>query len=601
MPGMSLGLLLWKMQKSHGSRLWSCGTERIVMTEINNAPTATAGNTVQKASGRRAKTWAISAVVLAALAGGVSLLAAGKQPDQTTKAQTSDIALARKQAFDITTTANGDLQAKNQIELRSTLERDATIQSIIAEGTRVKKGDLVVKLNGDAIQTQIDEQTPRLASARASVIAAENQYQIQLNDNASALRKAELQLELAQLTLMQWEEGDVVKRRQELSLEISRSELDLERLAEKLRRSEDLLREGFIAKDERDRDEVAYIEAISKYKNARLALDVYENFEFSKERKQKLSDVEETRAEVERVKLNNDSQLASKDADRLSQREQLTLLETQVRKLREQLAATSVVAPQDGLVVYATSLEGGGRWGNDQGSWQIGQQVYPNQLIVVLPDTTEMIAAVRVHEAIAGRVRPGQLVNLKIDAAGGRTFEGVVDSIGVMAETGGWRDPNLREYTVRVSLKDQGDAELKPSMRVEARVLLNKVEETLAVPAQALFSEGAVQFVYMPEGNKFVKRPVRVGRRSETTAEIAAGIGEGDAVLLRTPQAGEVLARAWDKEQLTASGYRMLENGQIVADRPAGAPGGRPGPGRGPGPQPAADSAGGRPRADSTK
>ncbi|HLP83519.1 MAG TPA: HlyD family efflux transporter periplasmic adaptor subunit [Phycisphaerales bacterium] len=563
-------------------------------------PNTAASNTAS----RRFRTIAISAAVLLALAGGAGILAAAaKPPAAPTKAQTSDVTNVRKQAFDITTTANGDLQAKNQIELRSTLERDATIQSIIPEGTRVKKGDMVVKLNGDSIQTQIDEQTPRLASARAAVVAAENQYQIQLNDNASALRKAELQLELAQLALKQWEDGDVVKRRQELSLEISRSELDLERLAEKLRRSEDLLREGFIAKDERDRDEVAYIEAISKYKNAALAAEVYENFEFTKERKQKLSDVEEARAEVDRVKLNNDSQLASKDADRLSQREQLTLLETQVRKYNDQLAATTIVAPQDGLVVYATSLEGGGRWGNEQGAWQIGQQVYPNQLIVVLPDTSEMIAAVRVHEAIAGRVRPGQLVNLKIDAAGGRTFEGVVDSIGVMAETGGWRDPNLREYTVRVALKDQDDAELKPSMRVEARILLSKVDETLTVPVQSLFSEGAVQFVYLPEGNKFIKRPVRIGRRSETLAEVAAGLQEGQAVLLRTPQPGEVLARSWNDEELKVAGYKTLENGQIVADRPAGAPGGRPsrGPGTGGAPaQPAADGAAARPRADNT-
>jgi hypothetical protein len=69
----------------------------------------------------------LSAAVIATLAGGVSLLvAAGRQPAEVTKAQTSDITSARRQAFDVTTTANGDLQAKNQIELRSTLERESS-------------------------------------------------------------------------------------------------------------------------------------------------------------------------------------------------------------------------------------------------------------------------------------------------------------------------------------------------------------------------------------------------------------------------------------------------------------------------------------------
>jgi HlyD family secretion protein len=134
------------------------------------ALTSTSASTATSAKGGRHtfRALAVTAAVLAALAGGAGLLAAaGRQQPQVTKEQTSDLTQARKQAFDVTTTANGDLQAKNQIELRSTLERESTIQSIIAEGTRVKKGDLVIRLNGDAIQSQIDEQSPRLASARA--------------------------------------------------------------------------------------------------------------------------------------------------------------------------------------------------------------------------------------------------------------------------------------------------------------------------------------------------------------------------------------------------------------------------------------------------
>jgi hypothetical protein len=203
---------------------------------------------------------------------------------------------------------------------------------------------------------------------------------------------------------------------------------------------------------------------------------------------------------------------------------------------------------------------------------------------------------------MAGRVRPGQPVNVKVDAAGGRVFAGKVDSIGVMAESGGWRDPNLREYTVRIALDttspaDKGDdrdddkahagaageasaesTELKPSMRVEARIVLGSVEEGPTVPVQALFSEGPVQFVFVPEGNRFVRRPVRIGPRSETLARINAGLNIGDTVLLRTPTPGEVISRPWSDQQLADAGYTRDGDGNIVAPRGfgPGGPGGRP-------------------------
>lgn len=543
--------------------------------------------TIAKNVGGRGMRWVRGGIAIAvvSLAGGITVLAGAGESSQTppktpagkpAQGLTSDMGLAKRQAFDITTTANGDLQAKNQIELRSKLDRDSTIQFIIPEGTRVKKDDLLVQLNSEQVQQQIDEQEPRLTSQRAALVAAQTQYTIQENDNAQALSRASLDKELAELQLRQWREGDVVKKRQDLALKIDTADLELGRLADRLTRSEDLFAEGFLSKDERDRDEVSYIQAIATYKQALLDKDTYETYEYVREEREKISNVDQKTAEVERVKLNNANQLTNRKAELDNQKQQVEAMERQLAKSREQLASCTIKAPQDGLVVYSTSVEGmrWGRGGSDAGL-QIGAQIYPNQLIIALPDTSEMVATVRVHESMAGRVRPGQRATLRIDAAGGQVFEGSVDSIGVMAESGGWRDPNLREYTVKINLDAKSaEANLKPAMRVEARLILDKVEETLTIPVQALFSEGPVQYVFQPQGKRFVRVPVRVGRRSDTLAEVGAGIAEGATVLLRQPSAGEVIAQEWNKEQLLAAGYQMNEQGEVIATRSG--KGGRP-------------------------
>jgi multidrug efflux pump subunit AcrA (membrane-fusion protein) len=147
-----------------------------------------------------------------------------------------------------------------------------------------------------------------------------------------------------------------------------------------------------------------------------------------------------------------------------------------------------------------------------------------------------------VHEANAGRIEPGQRAMIKVDAIRDKVFSAEVMEIGVLAESGGWRDPNLREYTVKLLLDESnGGEELKPSMRCEAEIVIDRVEDSLAVPSQAVFRDGSTTFVYTPEGAKFKRTPVSVGRRSTRFAEITNGVTPGERVLLREPLAGEIL------------------------------------------------------------
>lgn len=533
---------------------------------------------------RAGRAWAMALLAAAALAGLVvaGVWYAGGRGGAGKGPGAMGLAAAARGSFDITITAGGELESRQRVELRNRLERESTITFIVPEGTRVKAGEVVVELNADNIRQQIDQLVADLESAKAALVGAENGYQIQVIDNASKLRQSELKVELAELALQKWVEGEVSIKRQENDLKIDRAMLELGRLAEKYAKSQELLWQGFLSKDECDRDEVSYIEAISNWKTSQLAREVYEEFEYPQGLRSKQSEVDQAKDELERTRLTAERDLASKAADRANRQQQATILEGRLQKQREQADAATIKAPQDGLVVYASSLESS-RWGRNSGeTLQVGQQVWSNQLLAVLPDTSEMVAAVRVQEALAGRIRPGQSATVKVDAVGGRVFEATVDSIGVLAESGGWRDPNLREYTVRLTLqKSEGHELLKPAMRVESRVMLASVADAVYVPIQAVFQEGPVRFVYVPSGSAFERVPVRVGRRSDTLAELAAGIEEGQRVLVREPAPGEIRSGEFDRPRLELAGYKVGEDGKVEPEQ--GSPGGRPrgGEGRG--------------------
>jgi HlyD family secretion protein len=520
------------------------------------------------------------AVALLAVAGLVTVgVMSTRSPERGSGGTvTADRFAAAQKAFEITTTANGELEARNKVEIRNPMERESTILEVIPEGVRVKKGDVLIKINAEDLLTKLEEEQAKVKSELAQKVSAENAYEIQVNENNSKLRQAELDLDVARLTLNQWKEGDDKSKRQEGDLAVQRATVELERLADRYLKSQELCDQEFLSRDERDRDEVGYIEAISDFQKAVLARETYLLYESPKDEKSKLSLVEKADSELKRVRLNNQIELQDKGSKRDIAIDQHRAAERRLQRLQDQYNSATILAPQDGLVVYGTSVDRN-RWGETEGPLQIGQRISPNQLLFILPDTSEMVAAIRVHESLAGRIRPGMPCNIKVDAAGGAVFGGRVESIGVMAETGGWRDPNLREYTVRIAM-DIGDSQLKPSMRCEARVIIDSVASTLTVPVQAVFSDGPVRFVYQSRDTKFTRVPVKLGRRSDTTAEILAGLTEGDQVLLREPTPGEIISQPWDVAQLEAAGYKLGADGKPIGNEGGSRPG-APAGGRG--------------------
>jgi hypothetical protein len=216
-----------------------------------------------------------------------------------------------------------------------------------------------------------------------------------------------------------------------------------------------------------------------------------------------------------------------------------------------------VTAPSDGLVVYASSLDRGG-WRDDGSPPQVGTELYRNQTVMVLPDTSEMVAEVKVNESLSGLVKPGQRASIRSDARPELVLFGEVMGIGVLAESGGWRDPNRRDYTVRVRIDGSNTSGLKPSMRCKANIYVDKVEDAVYVPVQSVFRTGSISYVYQPDSAGFAQRPVQLGRASELYVEISNGVEPGESVLTREP----------DPEHITVK--------LVVPEEKTGMPGRRP-------------------------
>lgn len=524
--------------------------------------------------------------LLVAAAGGVAGWRAMTGDGGGSSQQTLDTYPVSLTSFEITTTSSGELEAKNQIEVRSELETNSSIVEVIPEGKLVKKGDVLVRLNSDQTQTQITDVSLRVESAKADLEKAETAVVIQEKENASKISQARLKVTLAELGYKQWDEGERVQKQRDHDQAIEKATQEKERLGEKFEKCIELEKKGYLSTDQMKRDKLEYEDSCRALEKAQLAKEIFEKYEIPKDKASKESEVDQAKEELERVVDQTKIELRSKQATEITARRTLEMHEEKLSKLKNQLEKSTILAPSDGLVVYATSMERS-RWGGGgDGPLQIGRQVYPNEQLIILPDTSVMLASVRVHETLASRIREGQGATVKVDAVGGRVFRAKVESIGILAEASGWRDPNLREYTVKLALLGTENLELKPSMRCEAEIIMGQVEDALAVPIQAVNNDGQVRFVYVKaegSGSKYVRRPIKIGRVSESLCEIVAGVKDGERVLLRKPSPGEVLDRQYSDEEIALVGLKRDSTGQIMrVDNPMADGRGKRGTGRPP-------------------
>jgi len=479
------------------------------------------------------------AVVVLAAALGVVLV----QNNNTTSSRNqSDLFLVHSGSFDVTVPASGELVAMQQIEVRNRLESRATIMEIIDEGKTVEAGELLLRLNDEEIRNRIKDAEDSVNSAESSFIASEANLAIRQSAAASELERAELNVELTRLALEAWREGEDLARREQLTLAIETAKINYERLRDRYDNSKRLFAEEFISADELRRDEIAMIEADARLKQAMRDISVYRDFTYVQQKRQKNSDVDQAVAELARVKQRHEAELETARADVISKRHQLDSRRERLNDLRTQLEFTEVRAPSDGLVVYASSMESHRRGSNDPP--QVGTDLSRNELVMVLPDTSRMIAAVKINEALSGLIKRGQRARINSDALPDATINGEVLNVGVLAETGGWRDPNRRDYTVRILLHDTQGLGLRPSMRARAEIFIDSVVDALHIPVQSVHREGRTAHVYVPVRGGFEARSVRLGRASELYVEVLEGLSEGDYVLMRQPQSGEVVSDA---------------------------------------------------------
>ncbi len=191
------------------------------------------------------------------------------------------------------------------------------------------------------------------------------------------------------------------------------------------------------------------------------------------------------------------------------------------------LAGTTVVAPASGTISLVSLWHGMG-----EGVFKAGDRAWPGAPIAELPDASSLRVTARVDETERGRLAVGQAVTAQLDAIADRQFTGKIEQISTIATSdfsAGWPIP--LNFNLQIAL-DQSDPRLRPGMTVQVTVIVDRVPNSITIPAQASFLKSGQPVAYVWDGSKFEERTIQVARRSRDRVLVSAGLHAGEQVAL---------------------------------------------------------------------
>lgn len=491
--------------------------------------------------------------------------------DASGSARTMTFHTVGKRNLDVVVTQRGELQAVNNIDIISEVEGNVTIQSIVREGATVKRGDVIVVLDSANTRQRIEDATLDVQRAEADLVNSREMLEIQRSQNATNLEAAQVALENAKIDLEKYMEGDFPRQLATARASVQMARINVNNREQDFEQVQDLAARGFLTPTDVKAREVDLIRARNDLNDAETVLRNLTSFDQQKTLTSLRSNLAQAEARLTRVIRENTANLTQRETDLAAREQTLSVRRRQLERLQRQLAASTITAPEDGLVVYATS---GDR--NAQQPIQEGGQVRERQMILRLPDTSRMRAVVRIQEAQVTRLRVGQSALVTITGIP-EPIPATVTRISVLADNSQrWWNPDLREYPVDVDLSFT-PPDLKPGVGADVQISIARLEDVVAIPTSTIYTSGTKTYVFLkPTRADQTPQPreIQIGMANETHVHVSEGLSVGEEiVVLQAGQGRELLARAGIAEEAPPPPTFANGNGNGENGRPPGMPG----------------------------
>ena len=435
----------------------------------------------------------------------------------------------RKATLTITVTERGNLESCVTVDgICEVNAQQIKIISLVPEGTKVKKGDVVCKFDSSEIDKNLSLQDIKVKQAIAKIETSGQELEIQRNKGESDIIAARVEMTLAKLDLEKYVEGDYRAETTKQKGEIRLKEKDLREAKNKLDQYKQLFKKGLKAQEMVTIQESAVAQTELLFESAKLELEVKQKYDYKKKTTEYSSKADQASKKIEQAVATLKAQMSKATSENESAKATADIEQQQMKEFIKQKDKTVIRAGQDGVVAYANDA-----WYDSSRQIREGASVYSLQRVFTLPDMTKMQVKLNIHESLIKKIKVGQKCEIRIESFPGVVFEGTVTNVSQLADsTRPWMNGGVKQYPTVVKLNDLKSQEVKPGMTAEAKVLVGVLENVLVVPVQAVAEHKGEFFSFVAKGSQIKLQKVKIGDNNETHVQVLEGLAEGDRVAL---------------------------------------------------------------------
>jgi RND family efflux transporter MFP subunit len=191
--------------------------------------------------------------------------------------------------------------------------------------------------------------------------------------------------------------------------------------------------------------------------------------------------------------------------------------------VEDKLSKTKVIAPGNGTVLTVPVVEG-----------QVvisAASVNSGTILMTIANLSKLIVDTHVNQVDVAKLMLRQNVSLTAESIRDEAIDAVISFIAPVATV----KNAVKGFTVQAII-DKPSARLRPGMTVQMTIPVANAEGVLSVPVSAVFrGEGNSRVVYVKDGERTERRPVKIGVSNTEHAQILQGVKQGEQILLSEP------------------------------------------------------------------
>jgi multidrug efflux pump subunit AcrA (membrane-fusion protein) len=320
----------------------------------------------------------------------------------------------------------------------------------------------------------------------------------------SAADHSQARLAAAELAISEYEQGRYVSELMTMEKDLVIAESGLRSAKSMLSHTELMAESGYKSAFDIEESEFRFAQAELTVKLKRTELEVLRRFTKAEESQTLQGNLDATKATHEA-----NTERATADASRRD-------------RAVDEFQHCVVRSERSGLVIHPSAAQ----WENAPEIAE-GVTVHKDQVLLLMPDLSQMQVKVGIHESFVDSIKPGLSARVTLPD---KILDGSVSSVASVTKPAGWWTGNEVKYDTIIELPSVKG--LRPGMSAEVEVLIARYEDVLRIPVAAVVEteEGNFCWVKTPQGAQ--RRMLGLGDSNDVFTVVEKGLKEGDQVVL---------------------------------------------------------------------